>query len=62
MSSVTDSKRLWRLEGRELWNEKTGELRLLHNTPSAIKVALMSERTFVKKCKEAFNTGVWENA
>jgi hypothetical protein len=57
--SVTDAGGRWRLEGRELWNKKTNQLKLLEKAPPQHEVDMMTENQFAKKCAQAFSTGRW---
>lgn len=57
--NITDSKHSWRLEHNSITNRKTNEVRSIENTPTANAVAYMHEKTFIKKCANAFATGVW---
>lgn len=59
MINVTDSKKRWRLLGRQLINVKTNESIMLSKEPNSNNVAIISEEQFHKKCQIAFNTGVW---
>lgn len=62
---ITDSKNNWRLTcrpglGYQVEHMKHGSIKSLSNVPSD-SVMYMHERTFVRKCQTAFQTGEWPN-
>lgn len=40
-------------------DRKTNQVRFVSGIPSASVLGAMHERTFDRKCREAFNTGTW---
>ena len=57
--NITDGDGLWRITPHQIENRKTGEIKRLTITPSADRIAYMNYELFLRKCAEAFRTGVW---
>jgi hypothetical protein len=56
---ITETSGTWRVTPGQIENRKTGEIRRIANLPSHHTLAVMNERTFVKKCAAAFASGEW---
>jgi len=57
--SITDKDGLWRLTDRCIENRRTGEVKVVHNMPSANSIALMAYSAYLRGCQVAFQTGEW---
>ena len=58
--NITDSKNLWRVNSGTITNLKTNEVRSISGINANVKsMAAMNEATFVRKCREAFDSGTW---
>lgn len=56
---IRDTDGKWRLANGGIENCKTGEFRLLQVMPKAGTIAHMNYDLFMRKCQQAFSTGVW---
>ena len=55
--NITDAGGKWQVTTGMIRNRKTGESRVVKGTDKAMYN--MHEKTFVRKCAEAFATGTW---
>lgn len=59
LRDITDAGGKWWLKGDVLTNRTTGKLRIVKGIPHNLHLINMHERTFVRLCKQAFESGVW---
>jgi len=57
--NITDAKGRWRLTSGMVENRQTGKVRAITGIPAMPILDRMHEETFARKCKQAFETGVW---
>ena len=57
--NITETSGTWKVTDGMIENRKSNEIRSVSGIPSAHELACMNEKTFIKKCAEAFNTGIW---
>lgn len=57
--NITDKDGKWRLEQGLITNMKTGEVRVLKNTPDPKHVASMPYADYMRRTENAFRTGTW---
>lgn len=57
---ITEMSGTWQLYGGAVRNRRTGVVVYLdNNAEHDPKLGTMSEKTFVRKCRKAFQTGHW---